>query len=57
MELEKIVNDKKDVSAAEKEIQNIASELGIHLMTNNDLAEFTQRKDREYRDKLKRGDL
>ncbi|MHA1657495.1 MAG: CYTH domain-containing protein [Promethearchaeota archaeon] len=48
LELEKMVHDRKDIFLAEKQIQKIAVELGIHLMTDKELAEFTRRKDYEY---------
>lgn len=53
LELEKIVGDKNDVSEAENQIRNVASEFGIHVMTDKELAEFTKKKDQEYQEKLK----
>ena len=49
MELEKIVGDKSEVLEAERQIREIASEFDIHIMTNEELKEFTEKKDREYK--------
>jgi predicted adenylyl cyclase CyaB len=54
LELEKMVGTKEDVPAAEKEILAIAAELGVHVMSDAELAEFTAKKDKEYRDKAKK---
>ncbi len=51
MELEKIVSDKKDIEKAEQEIRGIAAEFNVHIMTDDELADFTAKKDREYREK------
>jgi len=49
MELEKIVGDKNSVPEAERQIREIASEFGAHIMTDEELKEFTEKKDKEYR--------
>lgn len=51
LELEKIVNEKKDIATAERELIDVAAELGVHIMTDQELAEFTAKKDKEYREK------
>lgn len=51
MELEKIVSDKKDIEKAEQEIREMAAEFNVHIMTDDELADFTAKKDREYREK------
>lgn len=53
LELEKMVRDQKEIVFAEKEMHQIAAELGINLMSDNELAEFTAKKDKEYRGKNK----
>ena len=52
LELEKMVHNRKDVSLAKKQIQKVAIELGIHLMTDKELLNFTKRKDREYQQNI-----
>jgi len=52
LELEKMVYDKKDIFLARKRIKEIALELGIHLMTDRELMEFTKKKDYEYRQNI-----
>jgi adenylate cyclase class IV len=54
LELEKIVSSQDEVPAAEGEIRKVAEELGIHVMTDEELKEFTARKDKEYRERSKR---
>ena len=53
LELEQIVNDKKDISLAEKKMNVLATELGLHIMTEKELEEFTSRKDEEHRNNKK----
>ena len=57
LELEKIVKDKKNILKAESQLRRVASELGVHLMTDDELAEFTKKKDREYQEKLRQKNL
>lgn len=53
LELEKIINRKEDMPGAEEELRNVASEFGIHIMTDEELADFTKKKDEEYKEKSK----
>jgi len=57
LELEKMVYDKKDISLAKKQIQKMALELGIHLMTDRELMEFTEKKDYEYQQNINQKEL
>lgn len=41
LEIEKMIRDKSEQAAAEAEIQKVADELGVKLMTQEELQEFT----------------
>jgi hypothetical protein len=43
-----MVNKLKDKPRAEEKIRKVADELGICLMTDKELWEFTQKAEREY---------
>lgn len=49
MELEIVINDIKNKKIAEKKIKEIASELGIQLMTDQKLIEFTKNAEKKYK--------
>ncbi len=51
LELEKIVGSKDEVATAEAQLHAVAEELGVHIMTDDELKEFTARKDKEYRER------
>ncbi len=49
LELEIMINNLKDKIKAEEKIKKVADELGIHLMTDKELKEFTQKAEMEYK--------
>lgn len=51
LELEKIVDSKDEIGNAEKDLHAVAEEIGVHIMTDDELKEFTAKKDKEYREK------
>lgn len=53
LELELLVESKDKVSEAEKKLHSLAEELGVKVMTDQELRDFTQKKDAEYRNKGK----
>jgi adenylate cyclase class IV len=42
-EIEKVVSEKSEVEEAEKKLHNIANELGIKILTEEELKEFTKK--------------
>jgi len=50
LELEKMVEIQEDVTAAEQEMQKLAEELGIRIMTQEELKELTDRIDAQARE-------
>lgn len=52
LELEKVVNSLGQKQAAEKAIRKIAKELGVHLMTDRELTDFTQKAEKQYHKKV-----
>jgi predicted adenylyl cyclase CyaB len=53
LELEMVVRDAKRVPKAESAVMSVAKKLGVRIMTDRELAEFTKKKDREYRKRNK----
>lgn len=53
LELEIMINDKNKKDWTEKQIKKVADELGLKLMTNKELLEFTRKKEKEYHQKIK----
>ena len=49
IELEILVAQSNKKEEAEKQIKQVAKELGIKLMTDAELAEFTKKADEDYR--------
>ncbi len=54
LELELLVDSKDKIRNAESKLRTIALELGVDVMTNEELAIFTKRKDEELRKKLRK---
>jgi hypothetical protein len=48
MELEVVVNNKKKQLFAEKKIYSVADELGVKVMTNEELMKFTKKAEEDY---------
>lgn len=55
LELEIVVGDISQKDNAEKRIAAVAEELGIHIMTDKELLEFTQAAELEYKNKKQHG--
>ncbi len=55
LELEVVVNDVTKKEDAEKKIFAIADELGVKIMTDQELLEFTQAAEAEYKNKQQNG--
>jgi predicted adenylyl cyclase CyaB len=55
LELEVVVNDISKKEDAEKKIFALAEELGVKIMTNQELLEFTQVAEAEYKKKQQNG--
>lgn len=55
LELEIVVGDISQKDNAEKRIAAVAEELGIHIMTDKELLEFTQAAELEYKKKKQHG--
>lgn len=53
VELETVINDSKDQEEVTRKIKAVAGELGLKLMTDQEQWEFTQRIEKEYREKEK----
>lgn len=53
LELEMVVNSIKEKKKAEEKIKKVAQELGVKLMTDEELRDFTSRVDQEYRNGLR----
>ena len=51
LELEIMISDPRDKEAAEEKINAIASELGVHIMTDEELKEFTAKAEADYKQK------
>jgi len=51
LELEIVINDKSEKEKAEEQIQAVADELKVKLMTDEELAEFTRKAEEKYRKK------
>ena len=51
LELEIMINNQKKKAAAEKQIREVATELGVQLMTDQELAEFTKKAEKKYQEK------
>ena len=49
VELEQVVPDESQKEAAEQAIREVADELGLKLMSDEELREFTERKNKEMR--------
>ena len=49
LELEVVVNDISGKKGAEEKIVAVAKELGVHIMTDQELLEFTQAAEAEYK--------
>lgn len=49
LELEVVIHDKNKKQFAEKKILSVAEELGVKIMDDRELREFTTRKEREYK--------
>ncbi len=49
LELEVVIHDKNKKQFAERKIFSIAEELGVNIMSEKELREFTRRKEREYK--------
>src|SRR3989344_2797858 len=49
LELEKVIDDKSKISEAERVLQDTAKELGIRLMTDEELKEFTEKAEENYK--------
>lgn len=48
LELEIMISNQKKKTLAKKQIQEVADELGVRLMTNRELAEFTKKAEEKY---------
>lgn len=48
LELEVMIDSRKKKAVAEKRIQEVADELGVRLMTDQELVEFTRRAEKKY---------
>jgi adenylate cyclase class IV len=55
LELEIIINDVAEKESSEKKIFALAEELGVKIMTDQELLEFTQVAEREYKNKQQNG--
>ncbi len=55
LEFEIVINDIADKENAEKKIFALAGELGIKIMTDKELLEFTQAAEKEYKKKQQNG--
>lgn len=53
LELEIVITDAKDKELAEKKIKEVANELNIKLMTDQELVEFTKKAEEEHKMKNK----
>jgi adenylate cyclase class IV len=51
-EIEKMVNGHNEVEKAEKELHNVADELGIKILTDKELKEFTKKAEKNTSKKL-----
>ncbi|MGM0482828.1 MAG: hypothetical protein ACQEP6_03140 [Patescibacteria group bacterium] len=51
LEMEIVVNDPKKEEAAKKKLYAVAEELDVHIMTDEELTEFTQKAEEKYRNK------
>ena len=49
LELEVVVHNKNKKQLAEKKILSVAEELGVKIMSDKELREFTMRKEKEYK--------
>jgi adenylate cyclase class IV len=49
VELEQVVSDESEKETAEQAIRDVADELGLSLMTEKELQEFTEKKNAEVR--------
>ncbi len=49
LELERVINDTADRGKAAEKIRAVAKELGVRIMTDKELKEFTKRTEREYK--------
>lgn len=49
LELEVVIHDKNKKRFAEKKIFSVAKELGVKIMSDKELREFTKRKEKEYK--------
>jgi len=49
LELEIVVDNKNKKQSAEKKISSVAEELGVKIMTERELREFTKKKEKEYK--------
>lgn len=48
LELEVMIDNQKKKAKAEKGIQEVADELGVRLMTDQELADFTRKAEKKY---------
>jgi len=48
LEIELMIDNQKKKAAAERQIQEVANELGVRLMTDQELAEFTKQAEQKY---------
>jgi adenylate cyclase class IV len=51
LELEIMINNLKNKPKAEVKIKKVANELGVDLMTDEELGEFTKKRERKYQEK------
>lgn len=54
LELEVMISDLSEKAGAEKIIQGVADELGVHLMTDAELEKFTKEAEEKYRKETKK---
>lgn len=54
LELEIVVSDPKRIPEAERKIKTVAEDLNVEVISDEELAKFTQQKDQEHRDRRKR---
>jgi adenylate cyclase class IV len=53
LELEIVVKDKKEKATAEEKIRFVAEELGVKIMTDQELKEFTEKAEASYKKKIR----
>ena len=57
LELEILINDEDKKIVAEKRIYEVADELGVRIMTDEELKEFTKKAEEKYKKESRRIEL